>query len=124
MSTNFIKHRYFSCDGRIGRLDFFVRGIIIAFIAFLMTLLTGYMFLVLTKLTGSQGLLIVAYTVVAIPHLIALISIGAKRLHDMNMSAWLLLLYLVPGVNAIWYLIMLFYPGKVEGNNYGSPMSG
>lgn len=43
-----------------------------------------------------------------------------RRLHDLNRTGWLSLLSLVPVVDAIFSLYLLFAPGTVGANNYGA----
>lgn len=40
------------------------------------------------------------------------LTLSVKRLRDMKFSPWLILLYLVPAVNLILFLLMLFIKGK------------
>lgn len=44
-----------------------------------------------------------------------------RRLHDRNHSGWLALLMLVPLVNVIFAIYLLFAKGDAETNNYGAP---
>ncbi len=49
------------------------------------------------------------------------ISIFAiKRLHDLNRSAWWLILNLIPVVNIFWGLYYWFTPGRTEPNTFGA----
>ena len=50
-------------------------------------------------------------------------AVAARRLHDLNMSGWLLLLYFVPFVNTIvslvFFVLLYFIQGTEGENNYG-----
>jgi len=51
------------------------------------------------------------------------ISIGVRRLHDINKSGWWYLLLLIPIVN-IWLIILVCKKGDLEDNRFGkSPYS-
>ncbi len=55
--------------------------------------------------------------------IIALLMIPTqvKRLHDMDMSGWLVLIGLIPFINLILGLCLLFVPGTEGKNQYGIP---
>ena len=42
-----------------------------------------------------------------------------RRLNDLDKSGWWQLLYLVPIVNILFALYLLFWPGTKGSNNYG-----
>lgn len=43
-----------------------------------------------------------------------------RRLHDLNLTGWLCLLIIVPGVNVFFSLYLLFAPGTIGANDYGA----
>ena len=45
------------------------------------------------------------------------LAIGAKRLHDLDHSAWFLLLHLIPGLGSLVLLIWLGFVRGTEGPN-------
>ena len=49
--------------------------------------------------------------------LLPCLSVGARRLHDRNLSGWLQLLYLLPCLGAIILLILYILPGDPEEKN-------
>lgn len=55
--------------------------------------------------------------------LIPSLALSARRLHDLNMSGWLLLLSFVPFVNSIvgivFFVLLYFIQGTEGENNYG-----
>ena len=51
--------------------------------------------------------------------LIPSIAVGVRRLHDINKSAWMLLVGLIPLVGAIILLIWALQPGTQGDNDYG-----
>lgn len=48
-------------------------------------------------------------------------SLAVRRFHDMGLTGWLSVLYLVPFVSTIVVLIQLFTPSKNQDNPYGDP---
>src|ERR1700757_688523 len=53
----------------------------------------------------------------------ASIGIQVRRWHDIGQTGWLTLLSFVPFVGWITFFILLFAPGKNDGNTYGAPAS-
>jgi uncharacterized membrane protein YhaH (DUF805 family) len=50
------------------------------------------------------------------------VRLTVLRLHDLNRSGWFALLQLVPGLNALFSLVLLLWPGNAEENDYGTPV--
>lgn len=102
-------------DGRIGRLRFLVWSTVITLIA----IVTGGLVLLAVNVSPTLGItcgatLAIAYTFISL-------RIGAQRLHDLNWSAWMLLLHLVPMANLVLAVMMLLMPGTEGPNKYGPP---
>lgn len=51
------------------------------------------------------------------------LALLARRLHDANMSAWLILLVLVPGLGALALLIMALLPSNPQGQRFDQPQA-
>ena len=49
------------------------------------------------------------------------LAVGARRLHDINKSAWLLLLWLIPVLGWILLIYWAVQPGDAGANSYGEP---
>ncbi len=65
---------------------------------------------------GNLGVLSLIYSLaVLIPGL----AVTVRRLHDINKSAWMLLILFIPFIGAIWLLILMLLDSKSEGNKYG-----
>ena len=51
------------------------------------------------------------------------LGVACRRLHDLNLSGWLLLLYFVPFINSIvgivFFVMLYFIPGTIGSNQYG-----
>jgi hypothetical protein len=93
---------WFTCEGRLPRMAYFLRMLAIFPIA-----LFGFGLVGATPVLGLP--LIILTEILLIPQ-------SAKRLHDMNQSGWLQLLCIIPFVH-LW---LLFGPGTEGPNQYGS----
>ncbi|WP_180041903.1 MULTISPECIES: DUF805 domain-containing protein [unclassified Acinetobacter] len=69
-------------------------------------------------LTGIAGL---GFVVILVLYLYFLIVITVRRLHDLNRSGWLILLFLLPLVNIFMGLYLLLGAGTKGINTYGLP---
>lgn len=49
------------------------------------------------------------------------LAVGARRLHDMNVSAWWLLLHLT-GIGTVILYVWMLFPGSVGANRFGEPV--
>jgi uncharacterized membrane protein YhaH (DUF805 family) len=107
-------------EGRLGRLRYLAYSFGLSFI---IQLISGIAIALSTAIPGEIGgaltmiFMIVAYIMLIVTSFFIMI----KRLHDVNRSGWLLLLLLVPLINIILGLYMLFAPGTDGPNNFGPP---
>jgi uncharacterized membrane protein YhaH (DUF805 family) len=111
---------YFETKGRIGRLTFFLKGIL-PLIGFLiaMSAIIG----LISGFTGatetSEGVSAAVLVLVAIFYWVWLMLV-VKRFHDLGRSGWNIFLWLVPFVGQfifIWNIIELFFFKGTEGPN-------
>lgn len=63
----------------------------------------------------------VLFVVVIISAAVLSIIVSIRRIHDLNKSGWLCLLFLIPIVNVIFGIYMMLAPGTQGENNYGPP---
>lgn len=118
---------YFSADGRIRRLPYFLYGlgigVVYLVLSIIMTLALGmgpqgpepsigagmgivygiFIFLVIIVLTYASFILII------------------KRLHDLDHSGWFSLVSLVPLLNFLMVIYLLFFKGTDGPNRFGNP---
>jgi uncharacterized membrane protein YhaH (DUF805 family) len=52
--------------------------------------------------------------------LVPSLAVGARRLHDMNKSGWMQLLWIVPILGWIYMIYLLAQPGDAVDNQYGA----
>ncbi len=106
-----IRNNYFQFHGRMARAEywwFVLMNIIIAIAIFIVIVLLSL------KNTGI-ALLAVYYLAIPLPSL----GTQVRRLHDIGLSGWWLLISLVPYVGGIALLIMFILPAKPSGEKYG-----
>ena len=49
------------------------------------------------------------------------LAVGARRLHDMNKSGWLQLIWIIPILGWIYLIYLLAQPSDAADNQYGVP---
>lgn len=107
--------RFFSFTGRIGRLRYlaYPLGLTLLLIPLLIIAV------LLGKLSSVFVLLIMypAYAAVIVLN----VGFMVRRLHDFDVSGWWALLMLVPLVNVILTLVLLFKAGNAGDNRFGAP---
>lgn len=105
---------YFSFNGRIGRQTYWMKGMVVLGIL-------GALAFGLDMLVEADG---VIFSIIYLLAIWPSLALQAKRWHDLNRSAWWILMSLVPLVN-IWAAIELGFIKGTEGENeYGSDPMG
>lgn len=56
-----------------------------------------------------------------LPFFLLGVIFNVRRLHDLNLSGWWLSIGLVPLVNLLFFLALMFWPGSAGSNNHGAP---
>lgn len=69
--------------------------------------------------TGLGVITLIALIIVIIGAAVLSIIVSIRRLHDLNKSGWLCLLFLLPIVNIIFGFYLMLAPGTQATNNYG-----
>ena len=112
--------KFFALDGRIGRLRYWAYsigwGLLMMPIMFLSVgvgALTGSI-----GNAGTGGSLLGAGISYLLSFVVT-ITLARRRLNDLGKSGWLAVLMLVPFVNFIFALWLLFGAGDAEANEYG-----
>lgn len=107
--------KVFTTQGRIGRLRYLAWSMALVGVAILVAALCVGVLSVSLVAGGLLG------TVAFVAFVVISVQIGAQRLHDAGMSAWLLLLNLVPVVGSFFPIVMMAVPGSTGPNQYGPP---
>lgn len=115
----------FSFSGRIGRLRYLAYPLTLyLFTSLVIAALgaisgNGYVF----DDTENSGSIIILILMVVI-YIVLFIYVfvyGVRRLNDIGWSGFLSILYIIPLINFIFGLLLLFMPGDTESNKYGAP---
>ncbi len=97
-------------QGRINRMQYFLLSIILTVIFYAFYALAVF---TLYKISGLFILLLI------ILFFISQISLVIRRFHDINQSGYYTFLFLIPIVNIVFSLILLFKKGDLSDNQYG-----
>lgn len=109
ISRFFQKYAVFS--GRASRSEFWYAYLFVFLVNVFISTVFG-------SLIGDMNLYRIITGVWSLAILIPFLALGSRRLHDANLSAWLLLLYLIPIVGWIAMLVIFALPSKPEGVKY------
>jgi uncharacterized membrane protein YhaH (DUF805 family) len=122
--TEYADVRVLSFSGRLGR---------VRYIAYLMGLFIGVWFgggivmavtaPLLAASAGSSASFGMGLFAIAIYGFLLVTSfmLAVRRLHDINASGWLSLLFLLPLVNVMFGVALWFIPGTKGANRFGAP---
>lgn len=110
------KELFFTSKGRLNRKSYIYRSL---FLSLVLCVVQG----VLTFAANTIGALELLFAVVAFGFslfsFVSNIMMDVRRLHDLDLSGWWMLLMLVPLVNIFFALYMLFFKGTDGPNQYG-----
>jgi len=98
---------YVNFSGRASRSEYWY-----AFLGFMITLIIAN---ILDDMTGFPVFSLLLTLALFIP----LLALSVRRLHDIEKSAWWILLSLVPVVGSIILLVFFCLPGTMEANRFG-----
>lgn len=112
-----IFNNIFTTDGRISRLPY-VKYTVLLWIASAVVS-TVFKFIGEATNIDSSLLLYLPMWALLIGMSVGNVMLDIRRLHDLNKSGWFCLLMLVPFVNIIFQLYLLFAQGTVGYNRYG-----
>ena len=108
-------------EGRLGVRSYWARQFVLALIFFVplgaLGVVYGMMFGGGEPNVALIGLVVVA---AAVPYLWMSVVLTARRLHDVALSAWWMLLFIVPLIGTLFSLYALFKPGAGAANRFGS----
>lgn len=104
---------FFGFQGRVDRQTFALGGLLL----YIARLFPVYRLITApdeATQTYWGGVFVVVVAVALVSH----IAMCAKRLHDMDRSAWLAMLFVIGDI--LMYLVLCFLPGTSGPNRYGS----
>ena len=123
----------FSFTGRIDRLTFFVGSLIFSALNSILAVIffdfiTSFFVRSLSLKEASGGSFLAAFTgagllfaVVGIALTVFSIRLPLRRLQDIGYSGWWALILLIPYVNFVFWLFLVFKSGEEGDNQYGPP---
>lgn len=119
-----ITRKYFTIKGRANRKEFW------SFVLFniLFSALGGFLVVLFGSFAGnhldySAGLpilnsLMAILIIYSLYTIIPNITLSIRSLHDLNITGWGILLFMIPLVNVIMFVILLVIPGSDGKNKY------
>ncbi len=116
---------FYSVNGRIGRLRFLAYSAamgMVLYVAFLVFSLLGVGLLSATNGNAFASIIFgIIILVLAVGYIYATFAPAIRRFNDTNHTGWLSLLLLVPYLNVLVLLFLVFMPGTDGFNDYGVP---
>ncbi len=111
----------FSFSGRIGRLRYLAynTGINLVLMAIMLPMLGGSAFVAGDTPSLSSGIGSIAIIIFYIATIVISVMFGKRRLNDLNRSGWFVLLLIIPFVNLLIIIYLVFFSGSDGDNNYG-----
>ena len=117
--SQYVQDSALSAAGRFGRLSFLAWNCLLSLgLAVLIAIVAPNLLLELGS--GSMGIGMILLVIIYIVALYFSFIFTIRRLHDRNHTGWLSLLILVPLVNIILGLYLVFAPGDDRQNSYGA----
>ena len=122
-STPEVKSGLFSIKGRLGVLKYMAHSTVLMFA--MMALFAVAALASGVSLSGESTpqlspVTIFAFGICMLPAVWIGFTMFAKRLHDLNLSAWYMLLMLIPIIGSLFSLFAICAPGMKEGNRFGA----
>jgi len=119
-TTEYGELRVFTVQGRIGRLRYLVwmSAVMLVFSTLGVALI---MLLGSNPASGLSGGVGLAIIVLGLFSIYPCICIQAQRLHDIGLSAWFILVGIIPFIGGLFNFTVFCWPGKKEENKYGLP---
>src|SRR5690606_37102973 len=105
----------FRFDGRIGRLQYFGFSVIWGVLLTVVAMALGFS----ASMSGLSAAGSASFWLLFLVYVVATVSYGVRRLHDLDKSGWWYLLSFVPLANVVLGLILLFGPGTPGANRFG-----
>ena len=105
------QEKYLTADGRLNRKPYILRSLFLGVISFVVS----FVIVLLAGTASTEGVRIVLQLLFAVPGVMLVI----RRLHDLGHSGWWCLLGLIPLVNLILGIYLLFFKGNTGPNRFG-----
>ena len=109
-----------SFNGRIGRLRYMAYGVgsYLLLMLIMIPVIGTSAFIGGEPSVSGAGAIVVG--VLSIVMLVAGVAFAKRRLNDLNRSGWWMLLTIVPFVNLLFAIYVIFFPGTDGDNDFGA----
>lgn len=111
--------KIFSFSGRIGRMRYLAYGVGLNILLMAAMIPLGGLS---ATMGGEAGMSMIGMLLIGIFYLATIvisIMFAKRRLNDLNRSGWWFLLFIVPIVNLLMAIYLVFFPGSDSANNFG-----
>ena len=119
-----IAEMFLTTNGRLNRLRYFKRILMVGVIATIL----AFAIVAATMTPSGDNISTAGYVLFAVMCLVFAVPqfmLMIRRLHDLDKDGLFVLLTLVPAINTLFALYLLFAPGTRGANKYGSdPLEG
>ncbi len=106
--VEYLKNDYAKFDGRVSRCQYWMFVLYSSLLSFVVGFICGLIpFLSIVSLAYSLAFVVPS------------IGLGIRRLHDINLSGWFLLMALIPVLGGLSLLFLFCMPGDAEDNKFG-----
>ncbi|MED5431067.1 MAG: DUF805 domain-containing protein [Pseudomonadota bacterium] len=117
---------FFAASGRIGRMRYVVYAFGLTMLSYLsIAVVGGIMAAILggfeSASANSGATIALGFLAMAVMLFILVMTViyAIRRLNDFNASGWFVLLFLIPVVNLVMGLVLVFMPGTRGANKFG-----
>ena len=122
-STPEVKSGLLSMNGRLGVLKYMAHSTLLMIA--MMALFTIVALASGVSMSGEAApqlspLIILGFGVCTLPAAWVGFTMFAKRLHDLNLNAWYMLLVFIPILGGLFSIFAICAPGMKEGNQFGA----
>jgi uncharacterized membrane protein YhaH (DUF805 family) len=107
---------FFSFEGRLNRLKYIINSLLVMMAVFVLTIAS----LAIMKVSPTLGMILTI--LVSVASFWISFALMAKRWHDMDKSAWMIILSLIPILNIVAFVVLLFFKGTTGSNRYGEDL--
>ena len=104
-----LTNRFAQFDGRASKTEYWSYFLVHAFIV-----------IVATAIGRIVGLPIIGY-VASLALLIPFLAVSVRRLHDVGKPGWFVVLFFIPIVGIVLWLVFMVKDGEPGANDYGRP---
>jgi len=112
----------FSFKGRIGRLRYLAYGVGI-YLVFMVIMVGVAVIVGMSMAAGGESamsaVVVILMGILYIAMIVMSVMIAKRRLNDLNRSGWWFLLFIVPLINFVMAIYVIFFPGTEGSNNFG-----